>query len=78
MPFSLPAGASRMRGMSGEEERKRREKGFWDGGGTGHVLSDQSSGRPSGMPGERKPSRVGVRTDIEFPEQQPPSSKPGK
>ena len=63
--------------MAREEEQHKRGKGFWDGGGTGHILNDQSSGRPSGKPGERKPSRVGVRTDIEFPTQQTPPDKQG-
>ena len=44
-----------------------KDKGFWDGGGAGHGSNKESSGRPSGLPGMRKPSRVGVNTDIDSP-----------
>jgi hypothetical protein len=63
--------------MPGPDDRKN-DKGFWDGGGSGYGQNDQSSGRLSGFPGERKPSRVGVRTDIEFPEQQTSPAKSKK
>ncbi|HXH41369.1 MAG TPA: hypothetical protein VNN08_22265 [Thermoanaerobaculia bacterium] len=43
------------------------DKGFWDGGASGHGTNKESSGRPSGSPGRRSPSRTGYRTDIEFP-----------
>ncbi|MGH9423614.1 MAG: hypothetical protein ACRD3J_26805 [Thermoanaerobaculia bacterium] len=45
------------------------DKGFWDGGPSGHGTNKESSGRPSGTPGKRSPSRTGYRTDIEFPEE---------
>jgi hypothetical protein len=42
-----------------------KEKGFWDGGSSGHRSNKESGGRPNGYPGRRAPSRTGVRTDIE-------------
>ena len=48
-----------------------RDKGFWDGGAPGHGRDNESAGRPGGTPGTRKPQRVGVRTDIEFPPEEP-------
>ena len=54
-----------------------KDKGFWEGGSSGYGQNDQSSGRASGYPGKRKPSRAGIRTDIEFPRPQAPS-KPKK
>ncbi|HEX9163328.1 MAG TPA: hypothetical protein VF980_16595 [Thermoanaerobaculia bacterium] len=44
-----------------------KSKGFWDGGGSGHGTNKESSGRPSGLPGTRKPKVAGVNTDVEFP-----------
>lgn len=41
------------------------KKGFWEGGANGHSNNRESSGRPSGFPGSRKPARTGVNTDIE-------------
>jgi len=52
-----------------------KSKGFWVGGSSGHDTNKESSGRPSGLPGNRKPSRVGIRTDIEFPPE-PESGQP--
>ncbi len=46
---------------------RAKSKGFWDGGGGGHGSNKEASGRPSGLPGMRKPSLVGVNTDIDFP-----------
>jgi hypothetical protein len=43
------------------------DKGFWDGGTAGHGMNKESSGRASGYPGKRSRSRVGSRTDVEFP-----------
>jgi hypothetical protein len=45
-----------------------KDKGFWDGGASGHGTNKESSGRPNGYPGRRSNSRTGYRTDIEFPE----------
>lgn len=53
--------------MAGNPREHVKDKGFWDGGGSGHGTNKESAGRPSGLPGARKPSDVGVRTDIEFP-----------
>lgn len=58
-----------IRGMSGNPREHVRSKGFWDGGAAGHGNNKEASGRPSGLPGVRKPTRVGIRTDIEFPSQ---------
>ncbi len=53
--------------MTGNPREHVKDKGFWDGGATGHGTNKESSGRTSGLPGTRKPRRVGVNTDIEFP-----------
>jgi len=53
--------------MAGNPREHIRNKGFWDGGGAGHGTNKESSGRPNGLPGTRKPQRVGVNTDLEFP-----------
>ena len=53
--------------MAGNPREHVKNQGFWDGGAAGSGQNGQSAGRPSGFPGVRKPSRVGVRTDIEFP-----------
>jgi hypothetical protein len=53
--------------MSGNPREHGKAKGFWDGGARGHGNNKEASGRPSGLPGMRKPQRVGVYTDIEFP-----------
>lgn len=55
--------------MSGNPREHVKDKGFWDGGRPGHGANDQSSGRPSGLPGTRAPKITGVRTDIEFPDE---------
>lgn len=53
--------------MSENQDEQAKGKGFWDGGASGHGTNKESSGRPSGYPGKRSPSRTGYRTDIEFP-----------
>jgi hypothetical protein len=53
--------------MSENQREQAKGKGFWDGGAQGHGTNKESSGRPSGFPGKRSPSRTGYRTDIEFP-----------
>ena len=53
--------------MAGNPREHVKGRGFWDGGSKGHTANGQTGGRPSGFPGERKPSRVGLRTDLEFP-----------
>jgi hypothetical protein len=55
--------------MSGNPREHVKDKGFWDGGRSGHGANNQSSGRPSGFPGTRAPKITGIRTDIEFPEE---------
>jgi hypothetical protein len=57
--------------MAGTPREHVRDKGFWDGGAAGHDKSGETAGRSSGFPGTRKPTRVGIRTDIEFPEETP-------
>ena len=53
--------------MAGNPRENVKGKGFWDGGGIGHGTNKETAGRPSGLPGSRKPNRVGISTDIEFP-----------
>lgn len=53
--------------MAGNPREHVKDQGFWDGGAAGRSPNGQTGGRPSGFPGVRKPQRVGVRTDIEFP-----------
>jgi hypothetical protein len=53
--------------MSGNPREHVKDKGFWDGGATGQSGNGETAGRPSGSPGVRKPGRVGVNTDIDFP-----------
>ncbi|HEV8657941.1 MAG TPA: hypothetical protein VGS96_04870 [Thermoanaerobaculia bacterium] len=61
--------------MSDTPRENVKGKGFWDGGASGHGTNKESSGRASGFPGTRKPRRVGVTTDIEFPPE-PETKKP--
>lgn len=53
--------------MAGNPRENIGEKGFWDGGAPGHSHDGETAGRPTGMPGSRRPSRFGTRTDLEFP-----------
>ena len=55
--------------MAGNPRENGKDKGFWDGGAPGNGKNGETAGRPSGFPGSRKPQRVGVRTDMEFPDQ---------
>jgi hypothetical protein len=64
--------------MAGNPRENVKDKGFWDGGTPGHTADGQAAGRPSGYPGTRKPGRVGVRTDIEFPPADGTRSDPRK
>jgi hypothetical protein len=57
--------------MAGNPREHVKDKGFWDGGTAGQERNSETAGRPSGFPGSRKPSRTGIRTDIEFPEKTP-------
>ena len=57
--------------MSDNPLEQANDKGFWDGGAAGHGTNKESSGRPNGYPGKRSPSRVGYRTDVEFPPDSP-------
>jgi hypothetical protein len=57
-----------MSAMAGNPRENVKGKGFWDGGSSGQSGNDQTGGRPSGFPGRRAPKRVGVKTDIEFPD----------
>ena len=64
--------------MAGNPRDHAKGKGFWDGGGLGRGTNKESAGRPSGLPGSRKPSRVGVTTDIEFPPEDPAKAREPK
>ena len=55
--------------MSDNPREHVKDKGFWDGGASGHGTNKESSGRANGYPGKRSPSRIGYRTDVEFPEE---------
>lgn len=57
--------------MAGNPRENVEEKGFWDGGSEAQSENGQSGGHASGFPGRRVPTRVGLRTDIEFPEPEP-------
>ena len=57
--------------MAGNPREHAKGKGFWDGGGRGHSTNKEAAGHASGLPGTRKPRRVGVSTDIEFPPENP-------
>ncbi len=56
--------------MAGNPREHVKDKGFWDGGASGHSVNSQTGGRPSGFPGRRVKSRLGIRTDIDFPSDQ--------
>jgi hypothetical protein len=57
--------------MAGNPREHVKNKGFWDGGAGGHGTNKESAGRPSGLPGTRKPKVVGVKTDLDFPPDDP-------
>ena len=57
--------------MAGNPREHVKGKGFWDGGAEAHGGNGETAGRPSGFPGTRKPKNVGIRTDIEFPPEDP-------
>ena len=57
--------------MAGNPRENIGDKGFWDGGGAAHGRDSEASGRPSGFPGRRKPNRIGIRTDLEYPPEDP-------
>lgn len=61
--------------MAGNPRENVKGKGFWDGGSAGRSGNGQTGGRPSGFPGSRAPKRVGVKTDIEFPEPSTPKDE---
>ena len=52
-------------------ENVKDDKGFWDGGAAAHGRNSETAGRPSGFPGTRKPKTVGIKTDVEFPPDDP-------
>jgi len=51
--------------MAGNPREHAKGRGFWDGGANGQSQDGQASGRHSGYPGTRTPSRVGLYTDLE-------------
>jgi len=53
--------------MGGNPRDHVEGEGFWEGGSAAHGNARESSGRASGYPGPRKPTRVGVVTDLEKP-----------
>lgn len=57
--------------MAGNPREHVKDQGFWDGGAPGHGVNGETGGRPTGRPGTRKPNRVGIRTDVEFPPDDP-------
>lgn len=57
--------------MAGNPREHVKDKGFWDGGTPGQSGNGETAGRPSGVPGSRRPGRVGVNTDIDFPPADP-------
>lgn len=57
--------------MAGTPREHVKDKGFWDGGTAGNDRQSETAGRASGFPGTRQSTRVGIRTDIEFPEEMP-------
>jgi len=57
--------------MSGNPREHVKHQGFWDGGTPGQSSNDQTAGRPSGTPASRNPGRIGIRTDLEFPPEEP-------
>lgn len=54
--------------MAGNPRENVKDKGFWDGGTSGHGTNKETAGRPSGFPGARKPRRQGIKSDLEYPE----------
>lgn len=56
--------------MASNPREHGEDKGFWDGGGAAHGRDSDTAGRRSGFPGRRKMNkRLGVRTDLEFPQE---------
>lgn len=51
--------------MAGNPRENAKNKGFWNGGPDSHGSGQQAAGRASGFPGGRRPSRVGIRIDLE-------------
>lgn len=64
--------------MAGNPPEGNKQKGFWNGGASGHGSNKESSGRPSGLPGTRKQNRSGVNTDLEFPPADSSNEPPAK
>ena len=64
--------------MAGNPRDHVKGKGFWDGGESGRGTNKESAGRPSGLPGVRKPRRTGVNTDVEFPPDTTEKQEPEK
>ncbi|HYR30096.1 MAG TPA: hypothetical protein VEU30_16645 [Thermoanaerobaculia bacterium] len=59
--------------MAGNPREHVKNKGFWDGGSPGSAKNGETAGRMGGFPGVRKPRKVGVTTDMEFPEPAEPA-----
>ena len=57
--------------MAGNPREHVKDQGFWDGGDPAQGSNEQTAGRPSGTPATRNPRRVGIRTDLEFPPEEP-------
>lgn len=64
--------------MAGNPRENIRDKGFWDGGAPGQSRNGETGGRPSGYPGSRKPTNTGIKTDIEFPADDPTTKRDSK
>jgi len=54
--------------MAGNPREHVKDKGFWDGGSGAHASNKETAGRASGTPGQRKPKRQGVKTDMDYPD----------
>ena len=57
--------------MAGNPREHVKDRGFWDGGDAARDTNKEGGGRRSGLPGERKISLGGVKTDLEYPQDQP-------
>jgi hypothetical protein len=68
----------RMRWSMGNPREHVKDQGFWEGGASAHGRDNETAGRPSGFPGSRKPTRVGIRTDLEYPPDDPAKNHESK
>ncbi|HUO84948.1 MAG TPA: hypothetical protein VM534_07540 [Thermoanaerobaculia bacterium] len=63
--------------MPANDRENTRNKGFWDGGRSGHGTARESGGRSSGYPGRRETESSGIQIDLDrFAPPQTPSTHP--